>query len=262
MLTNETPIPPPAPKPTNTRRRLIYILLALVITLAILDLVFFWSKSPQAATPTRTPEVALATLTPSSAPPTTSAPTVETGWTIHKKDTFQLALPSSWQELSLDDTTLKQEIDAVSQDNPHLADQLRGILSSGQNKNFVFYAADTSNQGNVVSNVSVARTSVPAGMSVTQVAQEFANALPQMLKGAKVVSTNAPLTINGQQAAEVDYDLPLVNSAGQVVTVRGIQYIFVPKTGDAYVLTISGDASQADQWTPVAHKIGESFVIQ
>ncbi len=265
---NERSGSPLATKRRALRWRAVLLLLLLVFALVAVDGYLLLSRSSPATTPVAqsTPEATLAQAnaanTPSSVAATPAGPTAQAGWTIHHGAGFQIALPSSWQEIQLDDTTLRQEIETASRDNPHLADQLTGILSSGQNKNFVFYAVDTLSKGLVVSNLSVARTTVPAGMPVSQVVEAFAGALPQLLKGSRVVAQNAPLNLNGQQAGEVDYDLPLVNSAGQLVTVRGIQYIFLPKSGDAYIVTVSGDAAQADQWVLQAKLIAQSFQPQ
>ncbi len=204
--------------------------------------------------PTPTPVPPTVTPTPTLPPPTAPA-----GWTGHQKDSFQITLPASWQEIQMGDAALKQAIDAASTDNPHLADTLRGILTSGQNKNFEFYAVDSKSPGVIVTNVSVARTTVPPGTTAAQAAQQFASSLPQLLKGAKLVEVRGPLEINGLHAGEVDYDLPLVNPAGQVVTVRGVQTLFVPNSGNGYVVTVTGDASQANQFVPVAREIAQSF---
>ncbi len=204
--------------------------------------------------PAPTPVPPTVTPTPTLPPPTSAA-----GWSSHQKDAFQITLPSSWQEIQMGDAALKQAIDAASSDNPHLADTLRGILTSGQNKNFEFYAVDSKSPGVIVTNVSVARTTVPPGTTAAQAAQQFADSLPQLLKGAKLVEVRGPLEINGVHAGEVDYDLPLVNPAGQVVTVRGVQTLFVPTSGNGYVVTVTGDASQANQFVPLAREIAQSF---
>ncbi len=209
----------------------------------------------------------IATPTPTAPPPTATAtpiitPTPPAGWTIHTQPHFQIALPNSWQEFPLDDATLKNAIDAASTDNPYLADTLRAILTTGQNKNFVLYAADKTNAAGptVVDNLSISRTAIPSGTSIEQAVRQYANALPQVLKGAKVVAFDAPIEVNGQKAGEVDYDLPLVNAGGQVVTLRGVQFLFVPDSGDAYVVTVTGDAAGADKFMLLARQIERSFV--
>ncbi len=249
------------PNPQKRRRTLIYVLMALFAALVLIDAAMFLFKN----NPSATPPVAVgptATALTTTAEAVIPSPTAKSGWTVYNETGFQISLPETWQKVQLDDATLTQEIDDASKNNPHLADQLRGILSSGQNKKFLFYGVDTATKSLVVNNVSVARTTVPSGITAGQAAQQFSDALPQLLKGAKVVATNPPTQINGVQAAEVDYDLPLVNAGGQLVTVRGIQYIIVPSTGDAFVITVSGDASEADQWTPQARQISQSFQIK
>ncbi len=228
------------------------------LTLIAILLCSFLGACSFIATPTPTIPPPTATLTP------VITPTPPAGWTIHTKPGLQIALPNSWQEFPLDDATLKSAIDAASTNNPHLANTLNGILTTGQNKNFVFYAADqaTAANGNIIDNLSVSRTTVPAGTSVDQAVRQYAEALPQILKGAKVIAFDAPMQINGQMAGEVDYDLPLVNGTGQVVNARGVQFLFVPTSGDAYVVTVTGDATNADKFMPLARQIGKSFLIK
>lgn len=206
----------------------------------------------------------IGTPAPTAPPPTTTpqpiiTPTPPAGWSIHQGDHFQLALPPGWQELPLDDAGLKKLIDSASTSNPHLADQLNGIVSSGQNKSFIFFAADTT-PGPIVANLSLSRTTIPAGTSVDQAVRDFADSLPQLLKGGKLISFDVPMELNGQKAGEIVYDLPLVNPAGQVVTVRGVQFLIAPRSGAPYVLAITGDAADADKFMPLARQIGSSFL--
>ena len=114
---------------------------------------------------------------------------------------------------------------------------------------------------NVISNVSLTRTTLPNSTSVDQAARDYAQALPQILKGAKLVAIDTPLDINGQHGAEVDYDLPLVNAAGQVVTLRGVQYLVLLNSGNAYVVTVTGDAAKEESFVPLARQIGRSFAL-
>lgn len=205
---------------------------------------------------TPTPTVPLPTATPTRIP----LPTAPAGWSIHKNASIQISLPDTWQEIPLDEAGLKGEIDAATADNPYLATMLRSILESGQFKSFLFYAADKAST-NVINNVSIARTTVPNATSVDRAARDYADALPQVLKGAKLVAIDTPLVINGQNAAEVDYDLPLVNAAGQVVTLRGVQYLVLPNSGNAYVVTATGDAANEEKFVPLARQIGRSFAV-
>jgi hypothetical protein len=205
------------------------------------------------------------TPTPTVPPPTATPtpivyPTAPAGWSVHKNASFRISLPDSWQEIPLDEARLKSEVDAASADNPHLADLLRGILEGGQFRSLLFYATDKTST-NVISNVSLTRTTLPNSTSVDQAARDYAQALPQILKGAKLVAIDTPLDINGQKGAEVDYDLPLVNAAGQVVTLRGVQYLVLLNSGNAYVVTVTGEAAKEESFVPLARQIGRSFVV-
>ncbi len=187
-------------------------------------------------------------------------PTPPPAFTVHRSVGFQIALPDSWKEIALDEYALKNSIDAASNENPHLADTLRGILESGQSKSLAFYAADTQST-NVVSNLALARGALASGASLEQSAQDYATALPGVLKGAKVLNAPAVFQVNGLSAAEVDYDLPLVNSSGQLITLRGVQFFYATRSGELYVATLTGDGADAEKFTGVARQIGNSFVV-
>lgn len=205
-----------------------------------------------------TPTATLIAPTPQATP--LIFPTAPAGWTVREAPSLRISLPPSWQPIALDEAQLKSEVDSASTNNPHLADTLRGILESGQSKSFLFYAADTSSTS-VVTNVSVAKTTLPNGTSPEQAEKDYASALPGILKGAKLVAFETSMQINGRKAGEVDYDLPLVNAAGQVVTLRGVQYLFFLNSGDAFVVTITGDAASQETFVPLARQIGRSFVV-
>ncbi len=185
-------------------------------------------------------------------------PTPPPGWTVHAKSSFQLALPESWREFPLEETALRDALDRASVNNPHLSDTLRALLESGQHKSLTFYAADTASAG-VVGNVAVTRATLASGTAIEQTANDYANALPQLIKGAKVIAARVPLDINGLSAAEIEYDIPLVNAGGEVVTLRGVQFIFLLDSGGLYLVTVTGDAA-VPSFNVLAQQIGRSFV--
>ena len=132
---------------------------------------------------TPTPTVPAPTLTPSPI----VLPTAPAGWSVRQGPSFQISLPVSWDQIPLDEATLKAQVDAASTDNPHLADTLRAILDSGEFKSFLFYAAENTN-ASIINNVSIARAPTPNGTSAEQAEKDYAQALPQVLKGAKLVA--------------------------------------------------------------------------
>lgn len=187
-------------------------------------------------------------------------PTPPAGWQIHNGPSFQLSMPSSWEQVSLDEVTLKNEINGAASNNPHLADTLRSILDTGRYKSFLFYGIDNS-ASEITRNVSVIRTPRPDGSSIEQTERDYAEALPSVLKGSRLVAIETALEINGHKAGEVDYDLPIVNAAGAVVTLRGVQYLFFTNTTDTYVVTVTGDASDQEAFVPLARQVGRSFFV-
>ncbi len=232
----------------NSRSRARVALLSFSLMLVALLAACGTSQTPTLAVP-------VATAMPAAA----FTPTPPEGWTIHSQPDFQVALPASWQELPLDEAALQSLTDQASNDNPHMADLLRDLIASGQAKDLQFFAVDKTSS-TVISNISVTRASLPAGTTMDQAIRDYAETLPQLLKGARLVSFDVAVEINGQQAGEIVYDLPLVNPAGQVATVRGMQYLIAAKSGQPYVVTVSGDATDADRFMPLAREIGRTFL--
>lgn len=186
-------------------------------------------------------------------------PTPAPGWSIYSRSTYQIALPDSWQEIKLQETELKNAIAAAQDSNPPLAEQLRTLLQSGQYKGFIFYATEK-NRAAVTRNVSIARSTLAGGQDLQTFAKAYADALPNLVRGAKVSEVQAPLKINGINVAAFVYDVPLVDNAGNLTTLRGVQYLYVLEGGDAYLVTLTGDAADAEKFMPLARQIATSFV--
>lgn len=197
------------------------------------------------------------TVTPTRRP--VIIPTIPAGWTPYSRSTYQIALPDTWQEVKLGETELKTAIASAQENNPPLAEQLRTLLDSGQHNAFVFYALDK-NTVDGVRNVSIARIDLEGTNDLTAYAKAYADTLPNTVRGSKVAAVQVPLRINGIDAAEVVYDVSLVDSGGTLVTLRGLQYIYVLESGDAYLVTVTGGASDAEKFTPLARQIATSFV--
>lgn len=197
-----------------------------------------------------------------TAAPTRSAivvPSAAPGWKLYTRSTYQLALPENWQEVKLQEEALRDAVVAAQDRNPPLAEQLRVLLESGQYKGFIFYAVEN-NSAPIARTVSIARSSLPQGQSLGTLAQTYAKSLPDILRGANLIEMQAPLKINGMDAASFVYDVSLVDANGKLTTLRGMQFLYVLASGDAYLVTITGDAADAENFMPRARQIGASFV--
>lgn len=207
----------------------------------------------QTETPNATTD---ATLSPTRPP--LVIPTPPPGWTPYSRSTFQIALPNSWQEIKLSDTDLKNAITTAQGNNPPLAEQLRTLLDTGQYKAFLLYAVEK--KPGVLENVSVARVTLEGGTDLQAYAKAYANALPDVVRGAKLIDAQMPLRVNGMNAAAFTYDVSLVDGAGNLTTLRGVQYLYVLDSGDAYLITVTGQSDDAAKFTALARQIGTSFV--
>jgi hypothetical protein len=208
-------------------------------------------------TATTTPAPPVQTATPTRRP--VIIPTTPAGWTPYSRSTYQIALPDSWEEVKLGEAELKSAIASAQESNPPLAEQLRALLDSGQHSSFTFYALDKS-ASQAIRNVSIAHVALEGANDLTAYVKAYADALPNVVRGSKVTGVQVPLRINGIDAAEIVYDISLVDSAGALVTLRGVQYLYLLESGDAYLVTVTGGASDPEKFMPLARQIGTSFV--
>ncbi len=186
-------------------------------------------------------------------------PTLAPGWNLYSRSTYQIALPESWDQVKLTEPELQAAIAAAQDANPPLADQLRTLLESGQYRSFVFYATDRS-ASPVIRNLSIARLGLEGTTDLSAFARSYANALPNLVRGAKVLEVQHTLQVNGIQAAELSYDVSLVDNAGTLTTLRGVQYLYRLDSGDGYLVTVTGSAQEGDAFMTLARQIGTSFV--
>lgn len=206
---------------------------------------------------TTTPAPPAQTVAPTRRP--VIIPTIPSGWTPYSRSNFQIALPDSWQEVKLGEADLKAAITAAQENNPPLVDALSTLLSSGQYKTFTFYAIDKNNATSL-ENVSIARVALDGSQDFAAFAKAYADALPNVVRGANVIQAQPPTKINGMNAATIVYDVSLVDQSGNLATLRGVQYLYLLDSGDAYLVTVTGDGNNASKFMPLAQQIGMSFV--
>jgi len=221
--------------------------------------ILFFLAACGSGTPTPAPNLATATIQPTSLPPTLAAPTPPPGWSAYNRSAFQIALPNTWQEVKLDENNLKSAIGNAQNSNPPLAAQLNILLQSGQYKSLAFYATEK-NQASIVSNVSVSPLTLSGTNDLSSFAKSYADGLPDEIRGATVVETQAPLNINGMNAASFVYNVSIVDNSGNLTTLRGVQFLYLLNSGNAYLVTMTGDAADADKFTALARNIGATFV--
>ena len=201
------------------------------------------------------------TLTTAPTRKSISFPTPAPGWSLYSRSAYQIALPDAWQEIKLQPDELKNAITAAQNNNPPLAEQLRALLESGQAQNLIFYATDK-NAAPIARNVSISRVPLQNTTDTQTFAKTYAEALPNIVRGAQVREVQAPLNINGLNAAAIVYDVSLVNDAEKLVTLRGVQYLYFLDSGIAYVITVTGDAADAEKFMPLARQIATSFASE
>jgi hypothetical protein len=200
------------------------------------------------------PETPLAPTSPAPVIPTTPA-----GWAPYSRSTYQIALPDSWEQVKLEEQDLKSAIATAQENNPPLAEQLRALLESGQYKAFTFYAVEKQSTP-ILRNVSITRVSLQGTNDLQAYMKAYVDALPNVIRSAQVIEMQAPLRVNNMNAASIVYDVSLVDNAGTLSTLRGVQFLYRLDSGDAYLVTVTGDAKDAEKFMPLAREIAASFV--
>ncbi|MCC7163434.1 MAG: hypothetical protein IT331_13140 [Anaerolineae bacterium] len=220
---------------------------------AAIILIFLAACGGEPATPTRPAETVVPTRRP------VIVPTLPPGWTPYSRTAYQIALPNTWQEVKLSRDALKNTIAAAQESNPPLAEQLRALLESEQYDSFLFYGAEK-NSASVVQNVSITHLALEETNDLQTFSQSYADAFPNIVRGSKVLELQSSLRVNGIEASSIVYDMPLVDGAGNLITLRGVQFLFRLESGDAYLVSVTGDAGDADTFMPLARQIATSFV--
>ena len=157
-----------------------------------------------------------------------TARTVPAGY-IDVKDAetgVSVAVPQDWQQVPLDAATLRQQADAMRDENPELAETLdsaQGLIGGG-GKLFAIHPDGSSNVNLIVTDAQGAKLEDIPGPAVRELRS----------RGATVESQERT-TLGGEDAVKVTMKFPV--NAEQ--TVDEVQY-YVIKRGRAYILTLTG----------------------
>lgn len=157
-----------------------------------------------------------------------TARTVPAGY-IDVKDAetgVSVAVPQDWQQVPLNAATLRQQADAMREENPKLAETLdsaQGLIGGG-GKLFAIHPDGNSNVNLIVTDAEGAKLDDIPGPAVRELRS----------RGATIESQERT-TLNGEDAVKVTMKFPV--SASQ--TVDEVQY-YVIKRGRAYILTLTG----------------------
>ncbi len=202
--------------------------------------------------------------TPVPASPTAApTPTLDPAWTLHESeaDGFAIALPTEWRPIELDAKTLDASLEAAVGQSPELKfmleGQARNLIASGV-KFFAFDLGAESIESGMTTNVNIIK--IPLG---AEVALDFYVDLNLgQLEGLSSVEKpvlHKRVKVMAGDAEQLRYGMT-VNTPNGNLTLALTQYLVIVGE-DAYVITLTTSADQAEGYSAVFEQIGQSFRV-
>ena len=229
------------------------------------------STPPPTLTPTHTftPTPSLtSTRTPSPTPsqtptqPPTSTPYAEGDLLIYEKpgDGFAIGLPPTWAPFDVSAEAIEAAITFVKKNNPDISDlltsQLKSLIAAGVKFFAIDFGPGSAGDG-IVTNLSILYQPLPITVSLDayiQINIAQLEALPNVVAPVK----HNTVMLKAGEGEELQYQLTVNLPGGKTTTAAITQYVFI-EGKDAYVITLTTRASQAEKYAPIFAEIGKSF---
>ncbi len=123
------------------------------------------------------------------------------------------------------------------------------------------YAVSATDPFTAIDSATFATISVMALPTISGKSQTIVDTAAKMLTpGAKVIKSQAGLTINGKEAGLFEYDMVLGSGSSETHSVI-VNYYFLSGS-DEFDLSISGGNPNDPNFVPTAEKIGNSFTVE
>jgi hypothetical protein len=250
----------------SSRQRWILLLLALANILflcCVIEAALVLLTTPPHQDPLQPALDAFQFAPPSSAPMAARqpTPTLEPGWKLYAvpTDSFALALPPSWKQISLDQTSVAAALDAVGQKNPEFANAL-GAPDSSAAPLVKFMAVDTALDGMVgtfSTNINVFHRTQPIQAPLEVYIPITLKALQDLPYIGRPILHTRMQTLAGE-AEEFRYTNTLKLLTDEDVTTANRQYLIVHGR-QLYIISCSAPLSRESKYAPVFAKIAASF---
>jgi hypothetical protein len=197
---------------------------------------------------------------PTPAPPTVpvASPTPN-GWEEHTTAELSIALPATWQTLTVTTASLQQTFDDFQKTNPQFA----RLIGSSQALQGVSLWAFNSGSANptFTDNLNIRRSPLN-GQQVNKMQDVVDAVLPTyQQQGFRGIQSESDLTINGHPAARLTYTFDVNDANGTKMTVEGSQYI-VLTDADLWILSYTLGPGQTAALGPVVEQSAQSFKVK
>ncbi len=249
----------------SSRQRWVLLLLALANILflcCVIEAALVLVTTPPTQDPLQSALGSLA-LAPSSTPITAlaSTPTLEPGWKLYaaSTDPFAIALPPSWKQIPLNETTVAAALDAVGQKNPEFANAL-GAQNSSAAPFVKFMAVDPSLDGMVgtfSTNINVLHRTQPIDAPLEVYIPITLKALQDLPYVGRPILHTRMQTLAGE-AEEFRYTNTIKLLTDENVRTANRQYLIV-RGRELYIISCSAPINQENTYAPIFAKIAASF---
>jgi hypothetical protein len=254
-----------APEKPKIKKEYIYAGagLAVVVLIAFLFLIFSGKPDKLETEPTR--EIAVIqplptdtqallpteTDLPTPEPTETPEPPTEGGVKEFSTDSMSIMLPDDWMSFDLDEESMGAIMTLLEEVDPEMAASVGATLSSGEMQDMgEFWAMDSKG----VANANLVKQLMPMQVESSLLCMMMPDAYQQM--GMEVTNSRCGLNINGMDSALFEIE----TSVGSIVMSQH-QYIYLDNL-DMWILTLSVDKSQKNEYQPVFESIAQTFTIK
>lgn len=173
---------------------------------------------------------------------------------------FAIALPPTWEQIDMDEATLDASLDAVSENNPEMAElvkgQARNLLLSGV-KFYAFDLGPAAISEGFASNVNVLKQTLPVTPSMEVFVQINVAQLEKMPNVIKPV-THQRVKLASGTGEEIRYQLSMQVPTGDEVTLA-ITQVLALKGKNAYVITCTTTVDRQQEYEAAFERISRSF---
>lgn len=171
-----------------------------------------------------------------------------------------MALPSSWQKISLDRDFIATYFQTLKDKNPKFATTFEGMSNQLLAAQIKFFAIDTSQQAvatNYVTSMNGLRESLPFEMSLDTYAQANLSNLSKTGFSLKT-PTHKRVTFAAGAAEEIKYQANALSAGSEKITISILQYALV-RGKSGYIMTFGTTPDKDKTYAPVFQKMMQSL---
>jgi hypothetical protein len=254
-----------APKKPKIKKQYIYAGAGLAVVALITSLFLIFSGKPDEPEPKPEREIAAVqplptdtiepqpteTELPTPEPTQTPEPQTEGGVREFSTDNMSIMLPDDWMSFDLDEESMGAILTLLEEVDPEMAASVGPTLSSGEMQDMgEFWAMDSKG----VANANLVRQLMPMQVESSLLCMMMPEAYQQM--GMNVTNSRCGLNVNGMDSALFEIE----TSVGAIVMSQ-YQYIYLDNL-DMWILTLSVDKSQKNEYRPIFESIAQTFTIK